>query len=229
MQDKSISIMIPAFNEENRIGGTIKSVLNLPGVVQVIVVDDGSQDNTSAESLRCGAEVVTLKENKGKGNALNAGADRIKGDILLLLDADLGTSASLVEGLVEPIRKKQADMTLAIFPKTAQKAGFGLVRGLARKGIHYFTGFESQAPLSGQRAMLRKVFEDLMPLADGFGVEVDLTIRALLKGYRIAEVPLELSHRFTGRNVKDFIHRGKQLYDVMRVLRSIKRPGCRNA
>ena len=229
MPDKSISVLIPAYNEEKWIGQTIQAAWELPGVLQVLVVDDGSRDRTAMESFQYGAEVISLKENKGKGYALNAGADRIKGDILLLLDADLGTSASLATGLLEPVVNNRADMTVAIFPKATKKAGLGLVRGVAKKGIHYFTGFELQAPLSGQRAMLREVFMETIPLAGGFGVEVDFSIRALLRGYRITEVPLDMFHRETGRNIKGFLHRGKQFCHVVRVLLSLKKQGCGNA
>jgi hypothetical protein len=119
-------------------------------------------------------------------------------------------------------------MTVAVFPRTGKKAGFGLVRGLARAGIKFFTGRLVEAPLSGQRAMHRGVFLDLLPLAAGYGMEVDLTVRACHKGYRIKEVPVFMAHRETGRDITGFMHRGRQFCHVARTLWDLGVRQCRN-
>ncbi len=224
-----MTVLIPAYNEESVIGDTIRGTREIPGVVQVLVIDDGSRDGTAREALKCGAEVIILKENRGKGGALNSGAGNIKGDIVLLLDADLGKSASLAAGLLRPVIEGRAHMTVAVFPTTGRKAGFGLVRGLAGAGIRYFTGLRLEAPLSGQRAMRLEVFESCLPLAGGFGVEVHFTVRACLNGYRIEEVPLNMTHRETGRDLKGFAHRGRQFWHVARALLCVKKARCGNA
>lgn len=226
---KLVTVLIPAYNEEERIGETVRACREIPGLAQVLVIDDGSQDGTAVAALAQGAQVISLAANRGKGGALNAGAGRVRGEILLLLDADLGESAARAAGLLLPLEEGRAEMTVAVFPGNGGKAGFGLVKGLARAGIRHFTGISLEAPLSGQRAMLRRVFEDCLPLARGFGVEVNLSVRAALKGYRILEVPLELGHRATGRDLRGFIHRGRQFCHVARTLLSLYRPGCGNA
>ncbi len=229
MTGNSVTVIIPAYNEEDLIGVTVWTSWEIPGVVQVLVIDDGSRDGTARAALDSGAEVVVLGGNRGKGGALNAGAARVKGDVLLLLDADLGKSASLATGLLQPVIEGQADMTVAVFPRPAKKGGFGLTRGLARLGIRHFTGLDLEAPLSGQRAMHRRVFTDCLPLAGGFGAEVSLTVRAVLKGYRIAEVPLNMLHRETGRDLTGLMHRGRQFCHVARAFLLLKRPGCGDA
>lgn len=215
---ESVTVLIPAFNEEAVIRDTVRASLNIPGVTQVLVVNDGSGDNTARAALSCGAEVVTLNRNSGKGTALNSAAGSIKGDLVILLDADLGESASQAENLLWPVLSGMADMTVAVLPKAVKKAGIGLVRGLAGIGIRHFTGLRLEAPLSGQRAMRREVFLSCTPLAGGFGVEVHLTVRAGLNGYRILEVPVHMSHRESGRNLKGFMHRGRQFCHVARAL-----------
>ena len=86
------------------------------------MVDDGSSDNTLEAAAAAGAEVKRICPNKGKGNALNQGAPLIKGDIVVLLDADLGSTASEAEKLVDPIRK-QKDITVAKI-KSSKESGF---------------------------------------------------------------------------------------------------------
>lgn len=226
MPGDPVTVVIPAYNEESVIGDTVRASREIPGVSQVLVIDDGSLDQTSRIALECGAEVITLSKNRGKGGALNAGAGHIKGEIVLLLDADLGKSASLGAGLLRPVIDGRAHMTVAVFPKTGRKAGLGLVRGLAGAGIRYFTGLIMEAPLSGQRAIRREAFDSCLPLAGGFGVEVHFTVRAFLNGYSIEEVPLYMTHRETGRDIKGFAHRGRQFMDVARALLYSKKPPC---
>ena len=69
----SVSVLIPAYNEEKKIRDTVTAALHVPGVIQVIVVDDGSSDNTLEAAAAAGAEVKRICPNKGKGNALNQG------------------------------------------------------------------------------------------------------------------------------------------------------------
>lgn len=229
MPGKTVTVMIPAYNEEKTIGATVRSSLGIAGVTQVLVIDDGSCDGTARAALEEGAEVLPLEKNRGKGGALNAGAPMVRGEILLLLDADLGDSAIMAQNLINPVALGKADMTVAVFPAPDKKAGLGLVKALARAGIRHYTGLLVEAPLSGQRAMFSRVFFDCLPLADGFGIEVDLTIRAGVKGYRILEVPVALCHRETGRDLKGFIHRGKQFCHVARALLALKKPGYGHA
>lgn len=226
MPGNTVTVLIPAFNEEDYIGDTVRASWEIPGVVQVLVIDDGSRDGTAGAALNSGSEVVSLGKNRGKGGALNAGAGLVRGNLIILLDADLGESASRAVRLLKPVMDGYADMTVAVFPEAKRKAGFGLVRGLARAGIKHFTGLAAEAPLSGQRAMLRSVFNHCLPLTGGFGVEVDFTVRAGIRGYRILEVPVDMTHRETGRDISGFIHRGRQFCHVARALMAVKRPGC---
>src|SRR5690606_32026743 len=88
----TVSVIVPAYNEARALPATLAAVRRLP-IDEVIVVDDGSSDGTGPTARRCGAEVVRLPANQGKGAALSAGLSTARGDVLLLLDADLGASA----------------------------------------------------------------------------------------------------------------------------------------
>jgi glycosyltransferase involved in cell wall biosynthesis len=221
----SVIALIPAHDEAERITATVVAALGIPGVDRIVVVDDASSDDTARLAGTAGAEVIRLAANVGKGAALDAGLARVRddADILLLLDGDLADSAGQGSLLLEPVLSGQADMTVAAFPRPTGKAGFGLVKGLARFGIRLLGSaagrrFEATAPLSGQRAMTRECWAAITPFAFGYGVEVALTVRALRKGFRVVEVVTTMSHDATGRDVAGFKHRGRQFLHVARAI-----------
>ncbi|MCX6343599.1 MAG: glycosyltransferase [Armatimonadetes bacterium] len=211
--------LIPAFNEENIIGETVKAVLGMPGIDEVLVIDDGSDDETPIIAYNAGARVVQMNKNSGKGAAMNRGIEETDAQILLIIDADLGETAAETYRLLEPIFAGQADMSIAVMKAPdGHKAGFGFVMKLARWGIKKYGGTVVTAPISGQRAIRRKLIDDIGGFEKGFGVETALTIDALRKGYKIVEVPLPLTHRLSGRTLKGFVHRGEQFIDIARAI-----------
>lgn len=213
-----VSVLIPAHNEEKFISDTVKGLVEIPEVTEIIVVDDASGDQTGALAQEAGAYVLRLERNIGKGGALNTGMKMLKGNIIVLVDGDLGMTSREARKLILPVLLGEADMTIARFPKAKKKGGLGLVKGLARLGIKFYTGLEVNAPLSGQRAMTRDVFEVLGPFESGYGVEVGLTIAVARKGFRVQEVETEMGHAETGRDFSGFLHRGKQFLHVLKVL-----------
>ncbi|TCL57122.1 glycosyl transferase family 2 [Hydrogenispora ethanolica] len=213
-----ITVLIPAYNESANIEATITAVKNTGKVDQIIVINDCSSDQTSELARRTGADVLDLPKNMGKGGALNYGLQNAKGSIIALLDGDLGKSAAEVEKLIEPIINNKADMTIGKFPPALRKGGFGLVTTLAKKGIRWFTGLEVASPLSGQRVMRLAVIQAIGAFESGFGVEVGLTIDVFRHGFRVKEVPVQMTHAETGRDLAGFLHRGQQFWDVVAVL-----------
>ena len=216
-----ISILIPAYNEATRIADTIRSVraVELPADVEIVVVDDGSNDNTAQVAEKAGADTVLRKSNGGKGAALNAGLQLSTGEFLVLLDADLGSSAAEFAKLIAPVLSGEADMTIATFPeRPGRGGGMGLVVRLARWGIDKLTGRQMRAPISGQRALKRSVLLSTGGFASGWGVEIGLTVRALRSGFTVLEVATDMDHRVTGRSYADILHRAAQLWAAAIVL-----------
>jgi len=212
-----VSVIIPARNEADRIGQTVRSLWDTKpnGVeAEILVVDDASEDATSEIALRAGAtKVVRLKRHRGKGAALRKGIAEAQGEILLFVDADLGEEAGKMWQLLEPLVRGEADMTIAAPPPDPAGGGFGFVKGFAAWAIRKATGFHPTAPLSGQRAIRRKVLEQIT-LADGYAVETALTIDALRAGFRVQEVPIVFGHRALGKNWRGFWHRARQLWEI---------------
>ncbi|HSV74395.1 MAG TPA: glycosyltransferase family 2 protein [Chthonomonadales bacterium] len=211
--------VVPALNEEPRIARTIRALRAVGGISEVVAVDDGSTDATAREAEAAGARVVRLQRNAGKGAALTAGAGETHADVLLFIDADLEDTAAQASCLLAPVLCGEADMAIARFPIVpGAGGGAGLVVRLARWGIRRATGRTMISPLSGQRALTRAALNRCLPLSEGFGVEVGLTVDALLAGLRVTEIATTMAHRVTGRRPADIRHRARQFVAVCRAL-----------
>ena len=212
-----LSIIIPAYNEENKIKDTLENIKDIEEISEIIVVDDGSSDNTS--------KVAKEVKSRGKGYALNNGLKIAmeKADIIGFLDADLGSSSKEVSKLITPILNTEPDVIIAKFPPAKKKGGLGFVKGLAKSSVLEMTGVELDATLSGQRIFKKEVLEKFDEIPFGYGVEVGMTIDILKYGYRIKEVLVNMTHSETGRDLQGFIHRGKQYYHIKKVLRQKKK------
>ncbi len=218
----SATAIIPARNEEAALRKTIEAVKTTPGVSHVVVVDNGSSDNTAKVAEAMGAEVIHSSGEHGKGGALLAGiihARDFSPDAFLLADGDLGESAAELEALLSAL-DGETPVAIAAFPKSvASGGGFGLVKNFARRSIHRRTGFSPVEPLSGQRALLASALENIPGFAPGFGAEVGMTLDLLESGIIPVEIPVSLSHRPTGKSLPGFAHRARQGMDVIRAVR----------
>jgi glycosyltransferase involved in cell wall biosynthesis len=213
----TVAAVIPAYNEEQRLPATIQAVKTVAAINHIRVINDGSTDNTLAVARETGVEVIDLARNLGKGEALNRGVRDLAADVYVFLDADLGATASEAHKIIAPVVEGEADLCVGRFPPAQKKGGFGMVKKLAGWGIAQ-AGKIVAEPLSGQRAMTAQVLRDMLPFHSGYGIEVGMTIRALRHGYRLTEVMVNMSHAETGRDMKGFIHRGRQFADVFKVI-----------
>lgn len=214
-----VTVVIPAYNEASLIAETVRAVATLPQAARVVVVDDGSKDDTAQAAERAGADVVRHARNRGKAAALQTGAANTAGpEPLLFLDADLGATAANAGPLIAPVVDGAADMTIAVFGARVKLGGHGIVVRTAANGIRRATGWTPAQPLNGQRCLTRAAFAAAQPLAAGFGVETGMTIDLLRKGFRITEVEVEMAHRATGNDISGYLHRAGQLADVARAL-----------
>ncbi|MCK0112182.1 glycosyltransferase [Ornithinimicrobium sp. F0845] len=228
-----VAAIVPAKDEAERLGATLEALSRVEAVDLVVVVDDGSSDETLAVARQHGAETVRHEANMGKAQAMTSGAEvvrRLEAEdgprgtevprALLFVDADLEASAANLGVLCVPVLAGEADMAIATLPpqKTAG-GGFGFVVQKARYGIAELAGRTMRQPLSGMRCITREAFDAVLPLARGWGVEVGLTVDVLRNRGRVVEVPVELHHRVTGRGPKAQLHRMRQYRDVARALK----------
>ncbi|WP_078597057.1 glycosyltransferase family 2 protein [Evansella clarkii] len=207
-------IIIPAYNEADRLYETLNSLREEKWVNQIVVIDDGSTDRT-AEIAREKADLVhSLPDNKGKSAAVFTGLNFIEGEWVVLLDADLGATAREAEKLLFPLMVKKADMTSAVFPP-ASKSGFGMVKKRAVNIIRKHTGIQLLAPLSGQRAFHRNWIPFILSgNGRGYGLEIYLNLLFLKHGGVIKEVNTLMNHRATGKDFRGICHRARQWLEM---------------
>lgn len=180
-----VGVVVPAFNEGPRVGKVLDLLSGLSWLNRVVVVDDGSRDNTTpvAQSFD-GSVLLQHNRNLGKGAALENGLARLKDmDAVLFLDADLvGLNESHLKALLEPINRN---------PK------IGMVVGAFRRGRwHVDLQQKYFAVLNGQRALSRAFLDALPDLSwSRYGVEVLLSSFASRKAFPVAEAYLHgLTH-----------------------------------
>ncbi|MCW3006801.1 MAG: glycosyl transferase family 2 [Solirubrobacterales bacterium] len=213
-------VLIAARDEADRLPATLEALLKaLPGA-RIVVADDGSIDGTADVARAGGAEVVRSERSLGKGGAATLAAQAVleatsapDPPMVLLCDADLGASAVELTALLDAVELGFGDLAVGVFARRVG-GGFGFAVNGARRAVEDLTGLVLDAPLSGQRAMRGEVLACVVPFAPRFGMEVGMTIDAVRAGFRVIEVAVELEHRATGRTLRGFRHRGRQLVDL---------------
>lgn len=175
---KRVVAIIPAFNEEGRVGSVVKAVSTSGLVDAVYVVDDGSKDKTSEEARKAGAEVIKKPKNEGKAAAIQTALEKVDADIYLLLDADLiGLTKAHIEKLLRPLENEKTGMVLGRLTKGR----------LATNISHTLT-----PNITGQRAVRKELLEGLPELSSfGFAVELFLNDYCKERGYELVYVELE--------------------------------------
>ncbi|MBU9724101.1 glycosyltransferase family 2 protein [Bacillus alkalicola] len=213
-----VDVIIPAYNEEKRIGKTLSTLNGEDWVNNILVVDDGSIDRTFQIAQGLTDQVLKLPKNKGKGAAVMSGLSRVSGEWIMLLDADLGSSVKEAKKLMEPVQSGKADLAIAALPEQSKK-GFGLVKKRAQDIVLRETGVVLESPLSGQRMFHKKWIPTILSQQSfGFGLELQLNLTFLKNGGKIEEVETEMYHRATGKNLRGFYHRAKQWFELERTL-----------
>ncbi len=181
------TVVIPALNEARNIEFVIELAKRSPAVGEIIVVDDGSIDDTRDCALRSGARVVT-SSLLGKGASMEDGFLESNGDIVVYLDGDLrGLASDLIERLVEPIQDGSADFVKARFSRSAGRVTTLTAKPLMETFFPELAYFAQ--PLGGIIAVRRSALEQLTFEAD-YGVDLALLIDARFLGLRLAEVDI---------------------------------------
>lgn len=173
-----LTCIIPAYNEADRIGAVLSAVLGHPLIDEVLVIDDGSADATSAVVLGFpGARLITLPQNGGKTAALARGFAETQSEIILLIDADLsGLSPAHLTALISPVKSGRAHVSISLRGNSP-----ALWRWI---GLDY---------ISGERAILRSLLlgqEEALRKLPKFGFEVFLNALILKAHARLAVVRL---------------------------------------
>ncbi|NNE67394.1 MAG: glycosyltransferase family 2 protein [Pyrinomonadaceae bacterium] len=237
---KSLSIVVPAFNEENRLGESVVEILryvseNLADT-ELIVVDDGSSDNTSAvaENAASGTpqidcSVIRYEENKGKGFAVRTGLHAAKGDIAIFSDADLSTPIEELKKLVDPIADDLYDVTLG--SRAIDRTMIGERQPWRReqggKVFNFFvrtlTGLPFWDTQCGFKAFNMNKFRPLLDKMkiDRFGFDVEFLYVANMHGLRMKEIPVRWNH-CDGTKVSIFRDSIRMFTEISEIRRNAK-------
>jgi glycosyltransferase involved in cell wall biosynthesis len=201
----TIAVLIPCYNEELTVADVVRQFrVHLPSA-DVYVFDNNSSDKTVAEAERAGA-LVFHEARQGKGYVVQSMFRKVEADIYIIVDGDGTYPAEVVETLIEPIRRGQADMVIGSRLHQMATSEFRLMNRvgnrLFRLLLNSFFGVRLTDLLSGYRVFSKRLVRALPLLGGGFQTEAEMTIKALNRGFSVVEVPVNLTRRASGSHSK---------------------------
>ena len=231
----TIAVILPAYNEELTIVETIEQFHRVLPEAKIVVIDNNSQDKTSPlskETLsRLGnSGVVIFEGRQGKANAMRRAFLEINADVYLVCDADMTYPANRAFDLIGPVLRSEADMVVGDRQsdgsyKVENKRKFHMFgNNLVLRFIKLLFNAGLNDVMSGYRALSKNFVKNYPILVDGFQIEVDMTLYALDKRYRILEVPIEYKDRPLGSfsKLNTFTDGAKVIFAIIQTFRYYK-------
>ncbi len=191
-----VTVVIPAYNEEK---GLPKVIDEIPKdiVHEIIVVDNASTDGTYEIAKNLGIKVIRHEKNLGKVASIHTGIKNAKGEIIVLIDADYTYPAGNIRELLDKLNEGYDLVVGSRFLDGTKNISY-----INRMGNKIFSLFASYVggiritdSQSGFRAFRKDFFKEINPTSYGFEFETEVTMKALKKGYRLAEIPIEYRKR----------------------------------
>jgi glycosyltransferase involved in cell wall biosynthesis len=223
MQVNSVIVLIPAFNESNRISPVIAA--SIPLVNQVVVIDDGSIDNTAAVAESVGATVIRHPHNLGKGAAIQTALHHLQhslADAGIFLDADGQHDPAEIPSFIMAARQHQAGIVVG--NRLHNPVGMPIIRLLTNRLTSTITGLLARHAIPdsqcGYRLIHRHVLADLHFQSQRFETETETLIQAGRAGHRIVSVPI----RSIYNGQPSHIH---PILDTIRFIRLVAKYCCR--
>jgi glycosyltransferase involved in cell wall biosynthesis len=204
IENKKVSIVIPAYNEEHSIGKILEDLQSLNTDFEILVIDDGSTDKTAQVAETYNIRVIRHPVNKGYGAALKTGFRNAEGEYILIIDADGQHKVKDITRLLEFIGPY--DMVVGARTK---KSKISLNRKLAqyvmKKTANYLSGQDIPDLNSGFRVMKKEpVLENIHILPNGFSFTTTITLAMLMGGYNLKYVPIETESRIGSSKIRPF-------------------------
>ena len=197
---KSLSIIIPAYNEKRSVGRLLASLQQLYGSEEIIVVDDFSTDKTAIDAAQKKANVVQHPHNIGNGAAIKTGVRVSGGDVFVFMDADGQHEPTDIEVLLAHMDRYD----MVVGARTAdQHASWGRrwMNGIYNRLASYVTGFKVEDLTSGFRAVRADTARAMLPLLpNGYSWPTTITLAVLRSGMSVKYVPINARPRKHGKS-----------------------------
>lgn len=191
-----ITVVLPAKNEAGAILQTVKAIKQLNRVDEIIVVNDGSTDDTAQIAEQAGAKVISHPYSKGNGAAIKTGARNAIGDVIVFMDADGQHDANDILKLIEKIEQGY-DLVVGARQKGSQASvGRGIANKLYNNLASYMSEHQVEDLTSGFRAVRAEKFKEFIYLLpNGFSYPTTSTMAFFRAGYSVTYVPIHAAKR----------------------------------
>jgi glycosyltransferase involved in cell wall biosynthesis len=204
ISEPKVTVIIPAYNEEQGLLKVISQLKSVNNGYEIVVVDDGSTDNTYNLAVGAGVKVIRHPYNKGYGAALKTGIRNANGDIVLLMDADGQHQPKDIENILSYIG--EYDMVVGARTKNSKVS---LLRRPGKKILsivaNYLAGMKIPDLNSGFRAIKKNVAMEFMHiLPNTFSFTTTITLSCILSGYSVRYVPIHAPERIGTSKIKPF-------------------------
>jgi glycosyltransferase involved in cell wall biosynthesis len=200
MEQDCLSIVIPAYNEEATLAAVVRRVLNVPRLLEVVIVDDCSKDRTGEIAEEFASREPKLKVlhhpvNRGKTEALKTGFASTSGEIVIVQDADLEYDPSDIPEVIAPIVSGEADVVYGsrfLVRKAARVLYF--YHYVANRGLTFLSNMFTNVNLTdvetGYKAFRGEIIRQMTITSSGFGFEIEVTAKVAKLRCRLYEVPI---------------------------------------
>ena len=206
MGNPTLSIILPAKNEAEGLRGTLPALRVAYPDAEIIVVDDGSTDDTARVAREAGASVLSSPYSMGNGAAIKRGARAARGEILVFMDADGQHGAAHVRALLDKLGEGY-DMVVGARDRSGQaNLHRGLANGFYNRLASWMTGHRIADLTSGFRAVRADKFREFLHLLpNGFSYPTTSTMAFFRSAYPVAYVPIPVAKRVgNGSHIRPF-------------------------